>query len=219
MQTGAQTVPATEGKAIVLELVAAVRANAAYLSEVDGAIGDGDHGVNMSKGCTRAAELLARGDADLAGSLNVLGKVLLTEIGGAMGPLYGTFFLEMGTTCQGRPEIDAPLFGRMLAAALAGVVEVGGAQVGDKTLVDTLAPAVAAYQAALEQGLAFDAALAALTTAAEAGKESTRALVAKVGRASRLGERSRGVLDAGATSCCLILCTLADSLQARLPPI
>ena len=94
---------------------------------------------------------------------------------------------------------------------------MGGAKVGDKTLVDTLAPAVDAYQAALQQGLTFGAALRAMRQAAEAGKESTRQLVAKIGSASRLGERSRGVLDAGATSCCLILTSLADSLLARLP--
>jgi dihydroxyacetone kinase-like protein len=212
-----QTVAATDGTAIVLELVQTIQANAAYLSEIDGAIGDGDHGINMNKGFTRAGELLSSGNRDLSASLSVLGNLLLTEIGGAMGPLYGTFFLEMGEVCQGRPEIDAALFGRMLVASQAGVIDIGGAKVGDKTLVDTLAPAVDAYQSAQQQGLTFGAALRAMRQAAEAGKESTRQLVAKIGRASRLGERSRGVLDAGATSCYLILTSLADSLLARLP--
>jgi phosphoenolpyruvate---glycerone phosphotransferase subunit DhaL len=212
-----QTVASVQGQQIVLELVGTIQTNAGYLSEIDGAIGDGDHGINMGKGFSRAGDLLAAGKGqDLAGSLNVLGQVLLTEIGGAMGPLYGTFFLEMAQACQGKNEIDAVTFGQMLAAAYAGVVDVGGAKVGDKTLVDTLAPAVAAYQNALAQGLSFAAALQALSAAAADGKESTRQLVAKIGRASRLGERSRGVLDAGATSCYLILSSLADSMSRRL---
>jgi phosphoenolpyruvate---glycerone phosphotransferase subunit DhaL len=212
-----QTVASVQGQQIVLELVGTIQINAGYLSEIDGAIGDGDHGINMGKGFSRAGDLLAAGKGqDLAGSLNVLGQVLLTEIGGAMGPLYGTFFLEMAQACQGKNEIDAVTFGQMLAAAYAGVVDVGGAKVGDKTLVDTLAPAVAAYQNALAQGLSFAAALQALSAAAADGKESTRQLVAKIGRASRLGERSRGVLDAGATSCYLILSSLADSMSRRL---
>jgi dihydroxyacetone kinase len=104
----------------------------------------------------------------------------------------------------------------MLAAAYDGVVDIGGAQVGDKTLVDTLAPACAAYQDAVAGGQSFAAALQAMNQAAEEGKESTRQLVAKIGRASRLGERSRGVLDAGATSCYLILNSLATSIGRRL---
>ncbi len=159
---------------------------------------------------------MADQELDLSGSLNVLGQVLFTEIGGAMGPLYGTFFMEMAQACQGKPEIDASVFGQMLSAALAGVVDVGEAKVGDKTMVDTLAPAQAAYMDSLEQGLSFRLALAAMLQAAEQGKESTRDLVAKVGRASRLGERSRGVLDAGATSCFLVLSSLAGSIVQRL---
>jgi dihydroxyacetone kinase phosphoprotein-dependent L subunit len=212
-----QSVPAAEGKAIVLELVQTIRANAAYLSEIDGAIGDGDHGINMSKGFARAGDLLGGQEADLSASLEVLGNVLMTEIGGAMGPLYGTFFLEMAQVCQGKREIDGATFGQMLDAALLGVTDVGGAQVGDKTLVDTLAPAKDAYQAAMQHGT-FGAALQAMRQAAEEGKDSTRQLVAKIGRASRLGERSRGVLDAGAASCYLILVSLADSLSRRLAP-
>ncbi len=211
-----QTIPSAQGKQIVLELVQTIQANAQNLSEIDGAIGDGDHGINMNKGFSRASELLAGQDQDFSGSLNTLGQVLLTEIGGAMGPLYGTLFLEMAQTCQGKTEIDGVLFGKMLAAAYVGVVDVGSAKVGDKTMVDTLAPAQAAYQDALQRGLSFEQALQAMAAAAAEGKESTRQLVAKVGRASRLGERSRGVLDAGATSCCLILTSLADSLIQRL---
>lgn len=211
-----QSIPSAQGKAIVLELTQTIRDNAAHLSEIDGAIGDGDHGINMNKGFSRAQELIAAQDLDFSGSLDVLGQVLFTEIGGAMGPLYGTFFMEMATACRGRAEIDAAVFGKMLAAAYDGVVDIGGAKVGDKTLVDTLAPARAAYEDAVAGGQSFAAALRAMSRAAEEGKESTRQLVAKIGRASRLGERSRGVLDAGATSCYLILNSLATSIGSRL---
>lgn len=211
-----QSIPSAQGKAIVLELVQTIRDNAAHLSEIDGAIGDGDHGINMNKGFSRAEQLIAAQDLDFAGNLDVLGQVLFTEIGGAMGPLYGTFFMEMATACRGQAEIDAETFGRMLAAAYDGVVDVGGAKVGDKTLVDTLTPARAAYEDALAGGQSFAAALQSMRQAAEAGKESTRELAAKIGRASRLGERSRGVLDAGATSCYLILDSLATSICNRL---
>jgi len=211
-----QTIPSSQGKEIVLELVETVRENAGYLSEIDGAIGDGDHGINMNKGFLRARGLLEDKELDLSGSLDTLGQVLFTEIGGAMGPLYGTFFMEMAQACQGEEEIGIAVFGQMLSAAYAGVVDVGGAQVGDKTMVDVLAPAQAAFRNAEEQDLSFRQALEAMRQAAEDGQESTRQLVAKLGRASRLGERSRGVLDAGAVSCCLILCSLADSIIPEL---
>lgn len=204
-----------QGRSIVLELVKTIQDNAAYLSEIDGAIGDGDHGINMSKGFTLAGERLGE-QADLSGGLRVLGDTLLTEIGGAMGPLYGTLFLEMADACQGKTAIDAPTFGRMLDAALAAVQDLGGAKVGDKTLMDTLVPAREAYAAALAGGDSFAGALQQMAAAAERGKESTRDLVAKIGRASRLGERSRGHLDAGATSCYLILKSLGDAMTARL---
>ena len=136
------------------------------------------------------------------------------EIGGAMGPLYGTFFEEMAAACADVDTIDGTVVGAMLEAALEGVLDLGGAQVGDKTLIDTLVPAVAAYAAALDDGRPFDVALAQMADAAERGKESTRDLVARVGRASRLGERSRGALDAGATSCWLLLTAMAESMRS-----
>jgi dihydroxyacetone kinase-like protein len=118
----------------------------------------------------------------------------------------------MSKQCDGKNEIDAATFSSMLKAAIAGINSLGNARVGDKTLMDTLIPAQEAFNAALEDGKSFTTSLLELKIAAEAGKESTRDLVAKIGRASRLGERSRGVLDAGATSCNLILQSLADSM-------
>ncbi len=196
-------------------LIATIDAHAPELSEIDGAIGDGDHGVNMRKGFLIARARL--GDThDLSAGLAIVGDALLVDIGGAMGPLYGTFFGALAEACAGAPQVDGPAVRRMLDSGLAELSDIGGAQVGDKTLMDTLVPAVAAYGAALDRGGGFDEALAAMADAAERGKESTRPLVARVGRASRLGERSRGVLDAGATSCWLLLDSLATSMRALL---
>lgn len=210
-----ESFPSSQGGPVVFDLIKTIQQNAAYLSEIDGAIGDGDHGVNMNKGFTRAGQLLGSGEVDLSSGLGKLGQVLLTEIGGAMGPLYGTFFMEMARACKNHPDVDAQLFQQMLQAGLEGVRDLGGAQPGDKTLLDTLAPASESFAAAVSEGASFHQALARMVEAAERGKDSTRDMVAKVGRASRLGERSRGVLDAGATSCYLIVKSMADSI-ARL---
>lgn len=204
-----------EGIALVEAMIATIQQNAVLLSDIDGAIGDGDHGINMNKGFTLTAERLRGADADLTQGLRVLSDVLLGEIGGAMGPLYGSFFLKMAEATEGR-DIDAVVFSTMLTRARDAVVELGGAQVGDKSLLDTLAPAIEAFDLAVVQRAPFADALDALAAAAETGKESTRNLVAKIGRASRLGERSRGVLDAGAVSCCLLLQALAHSSQTLL---
>jgi dihydroxyacetone kinase-like protein len=207
----------SQGKKIILDLVQTIQNNAAYLSEIDGAIGDGDHGVNMKKGFTSASQQLAtQEEIDLASGFDILGKTLFNKIGGAMGPLYGTFFMEMAGVCQGKADIDQQTFGEMLSAALAGVQALGNAEVGDKSLIDTLAPAETAYRNAVIAGDDFADSLGKMVTAAESGKESTRDLVAKVGRASRLGERSRGHLDAGATSCYFVLKSLTDSIVGLL---
>lgn len=209
--------PAARGRAVVEALAATIEVNAARLSELDGAIGDGDHGVNMSKGFIRArAQLTPK--TDFAGGLHILGDTLLTEIGGAMGPLYGTFFLEMSRVATGAEEVDVRLFGRMLDAGVEGVLDLGGARVGDKTLVDVLVPARAAYWAAADAGAPFADALARMAEAAERGRDSTRELVARLGRASRLGERSRGALDPGATSSALLLDAIAMSMRGLLDP-
>jgi len=206
----------SQGKAVVLRLAQSIEDSSAYLSEIDGAIGDGDHGINMRKGFLKARDALANRDANLSESLDTLGSTLLTEIGGAMGPLYGMLFTQMAEACTSTDVIDARVFGAMLDAAVGAVRELSDAKVGDKTLLDTLVPARDAYHAALEAGAEFAAALDQMAAAAEQGKESTRELVAKVGRASRLGERSRGHLDAGATSCSIILKTLAEAITDLL---
>lgn len=206
--------PADAGSRVIAALAAAIRENAAELSTIDGAIGDGDHGVNMSKGFGLAADRLGTGPVSLSKALRTLGDVLLSEIGGAMGPLYGTFFLEMGAAANGLESMDAAAVLKMLDAGLDGVIEVGGAAPGDKTLVDVLVPARAALARAIADGDDLRSGLRAMASAAEAGRDTTRGMAAKVGRASRLGDRSRGHLDAGATSCALILRVLAEELRS-----
>lgn len=202
-------------QSVVTDLVVALNANRAYLSEIDGAIGDGDHGINMSKGFTAAGERLAASPAPrLSAALATLGETLVEGVGGSMGPLYGNFFLAMSEVLGEREMVDGATLSAMLDAGVAAVQEIGGAKVGDKTLLDSLVPARDAFAAAVKAGKPLAAALDEMTAVAERGRDSTRDMVARVGRASRLGERSRGVLDAGATSCALILATMAKSLRA-----
>lgn len=207
---------ANDGRSIVLSLVKTIQDNAVYLSDIDGAIGDGDHGINMNKGFSMAEKNLPEGPVNLADGLSMLGDTLLTDIGGSMGPLYGMLFMDMGDACRNKAQIDRATFLAMLQSAEEAIQSLGDAKVGDKTLIDTLTPAVGAFQAAVEAGETFSEALAKMVTAAEHGKESTRDLVAKIGRASRLGERSRGHLDPGATSCYLLLKAFADSIHDLL---
>lgn len=201
---------------IVLAIAAAIVENRAYLSEIDGKIGDGDHGVNMAKGFGMASERLTGQNASLSKSFAILGDILMSEIGGSMGPLYGVMFNEFSDAIGETPEIDAALYSRMLHAGLEGIQSIGDAKVGDKTLIDTLVPAVEAFDKATAERQSFGEALDALVVAAEAGRDSTINLVAKIGRASRLGERSLGVLDAGATSCAIILRELSLNAKDQL---
>lgn len=200
------------GSIVVKNLIKTIQDNKDYLSEVDGAIGDGDHGVNMNKGFNLCEAKLGDSKVSMSEALNVLGRTLIMEIGGSMGPLYGTFFMGLSKAGKDKETIDKYVFSEMLQSALEGLQAFDKAKVGDKTLMDTLAPAIDAYKAAISCEKSFIEALEDMKIAAEKGKESTRDMVAKIGRASRLGERSRGILDAGATSCNLILQSMADSI-------
>ena len=201
---------------VVLELVEVINAHRAWLSEIDGAIGDGDHGNNMSKGFSQAGAAIGDASGGLAAAMSTLGETLLEGIGGSMGPLYGTFFLDMAGALGTAETLDAVGFGRMMRAGLDGVRELGSARPGDKTLLDALVPALDAYDAAQARGEDFAASLDAMSAAAERGRDATRDMVARIGRAARLGERSRGTIDAGAASCCLILQSMAAGLRRRL---
>lgn len=200
------------GKSILLKMVKAIQENKAYLSEVDGLIGDGDHGMNMNKGFTVFENRFADEDFGFAEGLDELGTILFSEIGGSMGPIYGTIFMDAASAGEDLEDISVEGLADMLAAGLEGLQEIVEAQVGDKTLVDTLSPAVDSLKKSAENGTDFKTALEEMKQAARDGRDSTKDLVAKFGRSSRLGDRSKGVLDAGATSCCLILEAIADGI-------
>jgi len=183
------------------------------LTRLDSEIGDADHGSNMRRGMTAVVgKLDAAPDAAPAALLKSAGMTLVSTVGGASGPLYGTFFLRMGTSAGDRAEFDGAAFAAALRAGLEGVLTRGKAQLGDKTMVDALTPAVDALDAALADGASLKDALRAAATAAREGADSTVPLVARKGRASYLGERSAGHRDPGATSTTLLLEAAAESL-------
>jgi phosphoenolpyruvate---glycerone phosphotransferase subunit DhaL len=188
-----------------------IHENTALLTELDSAIGDADHGSNMDRGMTAVVAALDSGSFDTPDALcKKAGMTLVSSVGGASGPLYGTFFLRLGAALQGVDPIDAPAFGAALRAGVGGVLARGKADLDDKTMYDALAPAVDAYDAASGGGTA--SALAAAAVAAAAGRDRVTALVARKGRASYLGERSAGHQDPGATSATLLLATAAATL-------
>ena len=204
------------GKIIVENLIDTIQKNMAYLSEVDGAIGDGDHGINMNKGFSLCAKAIEGKVLSFSDAAMILGKTLLMEIGGSMGPLYGCFFKEIAKASMSKDVIDAPTFSVIIDSGIAGIQSIGKAKVGDKTLLDTLIPAASAFKKAVDDGETFERALKKMSEKAEQGMLSTKDMIAKVGRASRLGERSRGVLDAGAVSSYLLIRSMAESIQALL---
>jgi len=191
-----------------------VTENRAYLTELDSAIGDADHGANMSRGMTAVMEKLGDGAATGAADalLKTVGMTLVTSVGGASGPLYGTFFLRMGMAAGPTAEFDGAALGAALRAGLDGVVARGKAEAGDKTMFDAMAPALDAYDAQVASGATIPDAAAAAFTAAETGRDATEPLVARKGRASYLGERSAGHLDPGATSTALLFQALAETV-------
>ena len=185
-----------------------------YLSELDGAIGDGDHGVNMAKCFREVKKKLAESSAEEIGTLfKEVGMVVLNSVGGAMGALYGTFFLKLAQESAGKAEVSLSDLVAMFQTGEQGILELGKANPGDKTLIDTLSPAVRAIEAAAKEGKTLAAALTDLEQAAKQGMESTKDMLAKIGRASRLGTRTIGHQDAGATSCYFILRSLASAIS------
>lgn len=186
----------------------AMAENAAMLSELDTPIGDGDHGVNMSRGFTAVDKKLATtAMPDFGALFKMVGMTLLSTVGGAAGPLYGGFFLELGRTTAGKTTLTKAEVGQMLERGLADIQRRGKAELRDKTMVDALSPAVMAFQSAADSNIAGAARIAEQT--AKAAAEATRPLEARKGRASYLGERSIGHQDPGATSSWLLLRALA----------
>ena len=197
------------------EACAAVVAEADRLTELDSAIGDGDHGNNLKRGFRAVVEALATGGDDLAPGRRLIlaGKTLVSKVGGASGPLWGTALRRAGRSLGDAEALDGPALADALDAALAGIVELGAAQVGDKTMVDALTPATQALRAAVEAGQPLADALAAAAEAAAEGARSTVPLQARKGRASYLGERSIGHEDPGAASTVLIISALGRALE------
>lgn len=191
---------------------AVLEENRDYLTQLDAAIGDADHGVNMDRGFKAAMTKLASLDTqDIGAVFKTVGMALVSTVGGAGGPLYGTFFLQLGVKTAGQQELTPQDWAEALEAAVNGVIARGQARPGDKTMVDALLPALEAYKAALDEGVSFPEALARSAAAAEEGMKATIPMVAKKGRASYLGERSAGHQDPGATSSYLILRAAAES--------
>ena len=185
--------------------------NQQYLTELDSAIGDADHGSNMARGMNAVAEKLETPEA-VDSLFKTVGMTLVSSVGGASGPLYGTFFLRIGTTAGAVTELDAGTLSAALRAGLAGVVARGKAEPGDKTMLDAMLPALDALDASIAAGADLADASAAAFTAAQAGRDDTEDLVARKGRASYLGERSAGHLDPGATSTVYLFQALAGAL-------
>lgn len=165
---------------IVDQLIKTIQEQRDYLSEIDGKIGDGDHGINMNKGFTMCEDKLKGKTYNLSEGLSILGETLLDDIGGSMGPLYGMLFDEMAMACEDSEEIDAEVFARWITNAVEGLQEISPAKVGDKSLIDTLVPAKEAFIAAKEEGKEFAQCLEAMNEAAEKGWQSTKDLVAKI---------------------------------------
>ena len=192
---------------------AAVAENKEYLTELDSAIGDADHGINMNRGMAAVVAKLDAGEAgDVGALLKAVGMTLVSTVGGASGPLYGTLFLEMGKSAAGKSELSGQDWADALAAGVAGVQRRGKAELGDKTMLDALVPAVDTLRSALAGGSTLDEALRRSAETAQAGMTATIPLVAHKGRASYLGERSANHQDPGATSSWLLLRTAAETL-------
>jgi dihydroxyacetone kinase-like protein len=187
--------------------------NQTELTELDSAIGDADHGINMARGMTAVISKLDEGrPAHVNELFKTAAMMLVTSVGGASGPLYGTFCLRFAGATGAATELDLEGLAMALDAGLTGIMERGKAEPGDKTMVDALSPAVDAMEAVIKSGNDLDTAVTAARDAAAAGKEATVPLVARKGRASYLGERSAGHMDPGAASMSLLFDALADEL-------
>jgi phosphoenolpyruvate---glycerone phosphotransferase subunit DhaL len=190
---------------------AEVEANKGQLTQLDAAIGDGDHGINMQRGMSAVLGKVDATGEDIGTLLKTVGMTLVSTVGGAGGPLYGTLFLQMGTAASGKAELGPDDWAAALEAAIAGVQARGKADPGDKTMIDALIPGRDALNAALAEGASFEDALRRSADAAEQGMRDTVPLVARKGRASYLGERSAGHQDPGATSSRLLLEAAAET--------
>jgi dihydroxyacetone kinase-like protein len=197
---------------MIRAFAAVVAENKSYFTELDSAIGDADHGINMDRGFQAVrGKLDGQGSSDIGAIFKTVGMTLVSTVGGASGPLYGTLFLQLGVATAGKGALDAADWGVALDAGVQGVIARGKAEPQDKTMVDALIPGRDAYHQTLTDGGTFADALRRSASAAEEGMKATIPWVARKGRASNLGERSAGHQDPGATSSFLFLKTVADT--------
>lgn len=222
----AVTITAEDVVAFIGRAAATIARHEALLDRLDAALGDGDHGTNMTTGLQAVVRALtdeapaeAVGPLDVGALLRRIGHTLVGSVGGASGPLYGTLFIEMGFALDGRHAVDLPTLARALDAGRAGLARRGRCVLGDKTILDALEPATRALLAGAATGLPPDEAFVRAARAARAGVRATIPLIARRGLALRLGERSRGHRDPGATSCFLLIRSMLDGRTRRRPPV
>lgn len=199
------------GISIIHQMIDTIQTHAQYLSEIDGAIGDGDHGINLNKGFTLVKESL-QPTTTLSEGLALLVQALMGKIGGSMGPLYGSFFLGMQMVVQDQAQIEDDTVIKMLTGGYENLQQITPAKPGDKTLIDVLDPAINTLKKTYASTKDLTTALKACQQAAKEGMLATKEMVAKLGRASRLQERSLGHQDAGATSCALLIEAICEAI-------
>ena len=206
---------AGQGLEWVRRTAGVIEENAGMLTRLDSPIGDGDHGVNMNRGFRAVLERIEGLDGDFAALFRGVGMALIGKVGGAAGPLYGSFYLGVGKQLGNQTEVDDAGLAAGLRAGLDGIIARGKAQLEDKTMVDAWDPALRALDEAIAEGVELGPALDRAAEAAEEGMKATIPMIARKGRASYLGERSRDHQDPGATSTHLIVKALADVVNGR----
>lgn len=200
----------------VKAFASAIEEDKDYLTQLDSAIGDADHGTNMHRGLEAAVQKLEESPGnDIGAALKGVGMTLVSKIGGAGGPLYGTFFMQMGAALAGKSELEAEDWATAVEAGVKGVQTRGKAEPEDATMLDALLPAVQALKESVGDGSSLEAALLEATEAAEGGMKATIPMIARKGRASYLGERSVGHQDPGATSSYLLMKAASDVLATK----
>ncbi|MCI7431737.1 MAG: dihydroxyacetone kinase subunit L [Megasphaera elsdenii] len=197
--------------AIIEGMAKKIEAEKDYLTQLDNEIGDGDHGINLARGFKAVEKKLpSLAGGDIGALLKGVGMQLVSTVGGASGPLYGTAFMKAGMACKGLTELDGPAFVKAMEAAVDGIKMRGKATEGEKTMLDALCPALKVMQDEVAAGKSLKEALQDAAAAAEKGVEYTKTIIATKGRASYLGERSLGHQDPGATSSLYLLQVLAE---------
>ena len=205
-----------DGIKIVYNLIAVIQENRQYLSDIDGAIGDGDHGINMSKGFTLVQNEIKGKELNLTDGLGIISKTLMNKIGGSMGPLYGSIFLGMQLAVKNKEDITDEVIIDMFNKAYDNIKLISPAKPGDKTLVDVLDPAVNILNGEYTKTKDIVHTRNMCKKASTEGMLATKNMQAKIGRASRLGEKSIGHQDAGSTSCSLLINSICDTCMELL---